>query len=72
MVIYSPSLLVVPLVVLILLNSGRSFAIVPRHIAPNGYLDIGKDDYEDGETMDDLQNIMLATPLRLEVKANDQ
>jgi len=51
---------------------GRSFAILPRDIAPKGYADIGKDDYEQGELLDDLQDILLSTSHRLQVKAEEQ
>ncbi|SCV39561.1 related to short-chain alcohol dehydrogenase [Fusarium fujikuroi] len=52
--------------------NGRSFAIVPRDMAPKGYFDIGKDDYSEGETLDELQDVLLRTSHRLQVKAEDQ
>ena len=48
--------------------SGRSFAIVPRDIAPKGYYDIGKDDYKDGEILDEQQNIILNTSYRVKAQ----
>lgn len=35
--------------------SGRSFAIVPRSLAPRGYKDIDLDDYEEGSFLGKLQ-----------------
>ncbi|OQV06044.1 hypothetical protein CLAIMM_10682 [Cladophialophora immunda] len=52
--------------------NGRSFGIVPRDAAPQGYLDLGKDDYENGEYLDELQDILLRTSHRLAVKAESQ
>ncbi|KAF4332260.1 short-chain alcohol dehydrogenase [Fusarium beomiforme] len=52
--------------------NGRSFAIVPRDIVPLGYFDIGKDDYEEGDVFSDLQDILLRTSHRLQVKASDK
>jgi len=50
---------------------GRSFAIVPRDLAVYGYYDIGKDDYAEGEVLDDQQDILLRTSHRLRVKDSD-
>ncbi|OAL34483.1 hypothetical protein AYO20_06326 [Fonsecaea nubica] len=52
--------------------NGRSFGIVPRDAAPQGYMDLGKDDYADGEYLDELQEILLRTSHRLAVKAESQ
>ncbi|KAH7012837.1 hypothetical protein EDB80DRAFT_362169 [Ilyonectria destructans] len=52
--------------------NGTSFAIVPRDIAPKGYFDIGQDDYSDGELLNELQDTLLRTSHRLQVKAADQ
>lgn len=41
-------------------------------MAPKGYFDIGKDDYGEGETLDQLQGVLLRTSHRLQVKAEDQ
>lgn len=37
--------------------SGRSFAIVPRSLAPRGYKDIDYDDYEPGSFLGHLQDV---------------
>ncbi|KAL2005209.1 hypothetical protein VTN00DRAFT_2419 [Thermoascus crustaceus] len=52
--------------------NGRSFGIVPRDIAPKGYFDIAKDDYEDDDVLEKLQDIMLHTSHRLQVRPEDQ
>ncbi|KAH0842477.1 short chain dehydrogenase/reductase family oxidoreductase [Fonsecaea pedrosoi] len=52
--------------------NGRSFGIVPRDAAPQGYMDLGKDDYADGDYLDELQDILLRTSHRLAVKAESQ
>jgi len=52
--------------------NGRSFGIVPRDVAPHGYYDVGKDDFEDGELLDEYQKILLRTSHRLKVKAEEQ
>ncbi|KIW88202.1 uncharacterized protein Z519_11313 [Cladophialophora bantiana CBS 173.52] len=52
--------------------NGRSFGIVPRGTTPQGFLDLGKDDYADGEYLDELQDILLRTSHRLAVKAESQ
>ncbi|KAM5347460.1 hypothetical protein ACJ41O_010465 [Fusarium nematophilum] len=52
--------------------NGRSFAIVPREMAPSGYFDIGKDDYGEDELLSKLQDMLLRTSHRLQVRAADQ
>ncbi|KAK6078999.1 fungal specific transcription factor domain-containing protein [Seiridium cupressi] len=41
--------------------NGRSFGIVPREEAPEGYMDMNHDDYHEGDFLMDWQKIVLAT-----------
>lgn len=53
--------------------AGRSFGIVPRNAAaPQGCIDLGKEDYDAREYLNDLQDILLKTSHRLAVKAESQ
>ncbi|OBT85661.1 hypothetical protein VE02_05772 [Pseudogymnoascus sp. 03VT05] len=40
--------------------NGRSLAVVPRQVAPSGYMDLELDDFDEGTTMDRLQKAVLA------------
>lgn len=37
--------------------TGRSLAIVPRDIAPQGYFDLQKDDFAEGDVLTEWQNM---------------
>lgn len=52
-------------------NLGRSFGIVPRDVAPNGYYDVSKDDFEESEFFGECQATLLRTSHRL-LPAEDQ
>ncbi|KAL2674293.1 hypothetical protein Neosp_012744 [[Neocosmospora] mangrovei] len=41
--------------------NGRAFGIVPRQEAPEGYVDLGHDDYQDGDFLKDWEAIVLET-----------
>ncbi|KAH8896921.1 short chain dehydrogenase reductase [Thozetella sp. PMI_491] len=43
------------------LINGRAFGIVPREEAPEGYMDMVHDDYQDGDFLKEWQEIVLAT-----------
>lgn len=47
---------------------GRSLGVVPRNMAPTGYLDLKQDDYEDGTLMDDLQQDVITLSKRAAVR----
>ncbi|KAH7234545.1 short chain dehydrogenase reductase [Fusarium solani] len=41
--------------------NGRAFGIVPRQEAPEGYVDLGHDDYQEGDFLKDWEAIVLET-----------
>lgn len=41
--------------------SGRALGIVPRHEAPDGFVDLAHDDYQEGDFMKGWQEIVLRT-----------
>lgn len=50
-----------------LIFTGRTLGVVPRDGAPEGYMDLDHDDYKDGDTFKEWQEIVLETALRLVV-----
>jgi hypothetical protein len=40
---------------------GRAFAIVPKEEAPEGYVDLEHDDYQEGDFLKGWQEIVVAT-----------
>jgi hypothetical protein len=48
-------------------SAGRALGIVPRVTAPEGYMDLDKDDYKDGDIFKTWQDIALATTRMLVV-----
>lgn len=52
--------------------TGRSFAIVPRSIAPRGYIDVDLDDYEEGSLLGKLQGLAGGVTHRVSLSAQQQ
>ena len=40
-------------------DSGRAFAVLPRKLNEDGYIDLGDDDYVDGSVLANLQRVVL-------------
>ena len=67
MVIQSPVLV---LLVRAMLTAfiGRALSILPRDVAPQGYLDLQRDDYAEGDMMTDWQNTVMGASHRIGTK----
>lgn len=52
----------------LLISIGRAFGIVPRSVAPGGYMDLDHDDYKEGDVFKIWQQTVLDTALRLVVR----
>lgn len=46
---------------------GRAFGVVPRKEAPEGYMDLIHDDYQDGDFLKEWQELVLLTSHRIAV-----
>lgn len=42
-------------------KTGRAFGVVPRRYAPDGYLDLDADDYQDGDIFKEMQKVVIET-----------
>ena len=47
---------------------GRSCTIVPRNIAPEGYMDLQQDDFIEGDLFTNLQNVVMKASHRVGTK----